>query len=204
MSSSGVLVNDGIWVFHRFQVSAPTTLTSVGGTFSNLSSEPLNVFGAIVELSGPGDFPDSLDLSSSDLLATNLVTLAPTPGAGGAAAFQNELTLELDPGWYALEFGTGAFGASNVSTTGVVVGMPGHAVDLAPAQFVVSSFQPGIPALTQGFVGQASTARFFAAAELTLETLSVVDIPEPSTSILLLLGLVLTAAGSTARGRRRA
>jgi hypothetical protein len=52
------------------------------------------------------DFPDSLDFSTPDLLGSTLLTFP----VSSDEVFGN-LTLSLEPGWYALVFGSGLFGA---------------------------------------------------------------------------------------------
>ena len=54
-------------------------------------------FGALVALSGPNDFPDSGDLSTSDVLGVSVLAV-PRPSDEVSAA----LDVALTPGWYAL------------------------------------------------------------------------------------------------------
>ena len=61
--SSGLGLDDFFWPEHRFQVDAFTTLGSVGGFFLNFAANDQTIFAAVVTLTGPFDFPDSLDLS---------------------------------------------------------------------------------------------------------------------------------------------
>jgi hypothetical protein len=64
-------------------------------------------FGAVVELDDANDFPDSFDFSAPDFLgATSLNFASPSDEVFGS------LTLSLDPGWYALVFGSGLFGTN--------------------------------------------------------------------------------------------
>ena len=64
-------------------------------------------FGALVELSDGTDFPNSGDLSTPDVLGHALLTF-PT----SSDEVLGNLSLSLDPGWYALVFGSGLFGAT--------------------------------------------------------------------------------------------
>lgn len=157
--SSALKVSDHYWPFHRFQVSSDVTLGSVGGYFRNSRPNALEVFGAIVHLSGPTDNPDSLDLTTPDLLGTTIIQIPHNPFPFGGE-YQGNLNLVLSPGWYALVFGMGAFDASSSSFG---VRLPSHAVDLAPAQLAVTAIQEGNPSGTPpGFMVQSSIPRFFA------------------------------------------
>lgn len=89
----------------RFELSAPTHVTQIGGHF--VSDFGGTFFGAIIVLENENDFPDSTNLSTPDLLG--VATLAfPNP----SAEVFGSLELRLDPGWYAMVFGSGLFGTS--------------------------------------------------------------------------------------------
>lgn len=98
-------VTPAVFVGVRFQLTQPVVTTQVGGHFVDLSNGTF--FGAIVELDDENDFPDSGDLSSTDVLGSTVLTF-PVPSD---EVFGN-LGLSLDPGWYALVFGSGLFGAN--------------------------------------------------------------------------------------------
>jgi len=72
---SGLVLNNFFFPFHRFEVSSPVQLVSVGGFFENLTGANRQIFGAVVGLSGPTDVPDSLDLTTSDLIGTTLINV---------------------------------------------------------------------------------------------------------------------------------
>lgn len=91
----------------RFQLSQTVKTTGVGGHFVDDTRTDNTFFGAIVELENGTDFPDSGDLSTSDLVAATLLTL-PHP----SAEVFGDLDVVLEPGWYALVFGSGLFGAT--------------------------------------------------------------------------------------------
>jgi hypothetical protein len=119
----GVNVNPDVFNGVRFEVSVPVIVSEVGGHFAS----PLggDFFGAIVQLDDPNDFPDSGDLSTPDVLGVaTLVFPAPS-----AEVFGN-LTLPLDPGWYALVFGSGLFG-----TTGAG-GAPLNNLDIGTPSYI--------------------------------------------------------------------
>jgi len=58
-------------------------------------------------LDDESDFPDSGDLSTPDVLGSTELTF-PVP----SAEVFGDLNLTLEPGWYALVFGSGLFGTS--------------------------------------------------------------------------------------------
>jgi hypothetical protein len=179
-AGGGVAVGDNFILLHRFQIVAPTNVANIGGQFDNpFFDRTFTAFAAIVRLNGPADVPDSLDLSTPDLLAHALLTIP--PGEVDRAA---SLLIMLDPGWYAVGFGTGRFGAPSYGgVTGI--GLMSRAVDLAPDQMpftAIQSFNNG-PGFFQ--IQNVATPRIFLAGTI---------VPEPSSAALLagamtLLGL---------------
>jgi hypothetical protein len=103
--SSGVTPN--VFSGVRFQLLQSATTTSVGGHFVDSPTSGDTFFGAIVRLDDQTDFPDSGNLSTPDVLGTTLITF---PNL--SAEVFGDLELEMDPGWYALVFGSGLFGAT--------------------------------------------------------------------------------------------
>jgi hypothetical protein len=101
----GVLDYHGV----RFELSETASVDAIGGHF--LAADPGNIFGAIVRLTGPSDMPDSVDLSTPDVLAHAILS-PPTPSGDVSSS----LTAQLEPGWYALVFGSGLFGATGSAT----------------------------------------------------------------------------------------
>ncbi|NOZ38880.1 MAG: hypothetical protein GXP24_01470 [Planctomycetes bacterium] len=91
----------------RFELTQPVVTTQVGGHFVAPPNSDSVFFAAIVELDNAIDFPDSEDLSTPDVLGTNLLAFPEPSGEVWA-----DLELSLNPGWYALVFGSGLFGAS--------------------------------------------------------------------------------------------
>ncbi len=160
-----LIVGDFNWPFHRFEITQPTKLQRVGGTFTNAVDTDIDVFAAIVELSGPTDNPDSLDLTTPDLVTTTLMTVAPGTGFQTTALNQT-----LNPGWYALQFGNGAFGATSVPSL-VDFGLPAHDIDLEPSQRSMIAIQVGHPSIPPSFSSSASPHRFFVEGR---------PVPEPS------------------------
>lgn len=107
----------------RFQVASPVTMTSVGGEFLAANSsftgcfgnQPGSIFAALVMLSGPTDFPDSIDLSTSDVIGTTLLHPGTVFSDVSAPLFAT-----LQSGYYGLLFGSGLFGADGVAGAGFV------------------------------------------------------------------------------------
>jgi hypothetical protein len=89
----------------RFQLTQSVITSQIGGHFVSESNGTF--FGAIVKLDSEDDFPNSIDLSTPDVLGTATLSF-PIPSA---EIFGN-LKIHLDPGWYTLVFGSGLFGTS--------------------------------------------------------------------------------------------
>ncbi len=103
----GANVTPSVFNGVRFEVSVPVLTSQVGGHFVGSLGTTGTFFGAIVELDDVNDFPDSDDLSTPDVLGSTVLAF-PEPSA---EVFGN-LEVLLNPGWYALVFGSGLFGAS--------------------------------------------------------------------------------------------
>jgi hypothetical protein len=143
-------------------------ITHIGGHFvSNEDDEGKTIFGAIVPLLGSSSFPVlSRDDFSSALGATKVVL------PGRSADVFGELALRLDPGWYAVVFGSGLFGADSYGgsalRTNRDVGVPNRITS-----------QPGY-----GWLNMSDVLPSFINYRFVVQG---VAIPEPSTSILLAL-----------------
>lgn len=104
---SGSYVSDFAFTGVRFELIQPALSSRVGGHFVIEPGHDDSFFGAIVRLDSSSDFPDSGDLSSLDVLGQTLLSF-PT----ASTEVFGPLELSLDPGWYALVFGSGQFGAT--------------------------------------------------------------------------------------------
>jgi VCBS repeat-containing protein len=99
----------------RFEVVGPVRTAQIGGHLG--ASQPgATVFGAIVALTGPDDFPDSVEMNTPDVLGHALIS--PTNPSSLSTA---ELSVELSQGWYALVFGGGRLGANGSGVAPSVV-----------------------------------------------------------------------------------
>ncbi|MCC9600963.1 Ig-like domain-containing protein [Stieleria sp. JC731] len=93
----------------RFEVTATTHLDQVGGNFQFFTGT--GPFAAVVALDDATDLPDSEDLSTPDVLATTVIPLAFQDDGDKRGA----IDVTLQPGWYAVMFGTGKFGSNGIT-----------------------------------------------------------------------------------------
>ncbi len=126
----GANVSSTVFNGVRFQLTQPVATSQIGGHFVGSPGTTDTFFGAIVALSNENDFPDSGNLSTDDVLGSTVISF-PEPSA---EVFGN-LDLSLNPGWYALVFGSGLFGASGDGA------MPLNNPDIGTPSYI--GFQPG-------------------------------------------------------------
>src|SRR5262245_33094291 len=69
---SGTVVDATGFTAVNFQISSTVTTGSIGAHLTDFGGG--QIFGAIVALTGPSDFPDSTNLSTSDVLGYTLIT----------------------------------------------------------------------------------------------------------------------------------
>jgi hypothetical protein len=106
----------------RFYLDQPVLTEEIGGHF--VAPVSGTFFGTVIALQNENDFPDSGDLSTVDVLGHTSLTF-PT---SSAEVFGN-LELSLEPGWYALVFGSGLFSATAQGAavrSGVDIGDPAY------------------------------------------------------------------------------
>jgi len=157
-SGSGISCTHLFYSGWRFQVEGgPYVAREVGGHFQQGSG---TVFAALVRLTGPSDNPDSFDLTSSDVIATTLITLPPF--GGGSQEVRGSMTVPLENGWYALLFGGGRFGAT--STSGGLKGQDSSSA-IPGVQNNISYRQAEHPSGPGGPFLQATVARVFVTAD---------------------------------------
>jgi hypothetical protein len=105
--TGGSNVSPVVFVGVRFHLDQPVFTTQIGGHFVRNIGADESFFGAIIELDDENDFPDSGDLSTSDVVGSTLLSF-PEPSGEVFRALAEPLT----PGWYALVFGSGLFSAT--------------------------------------------------------------------------------------------
>ena len=126
----GSSVSDQVFSGVRFELTQPILTTEIGGHF--FSPNGGEFFGAIVALDDENDFPNSEDLSTSDVLGvTSLVFPVDSAEAFG------DINLSLDPGWYALAYGSGLFGVDGEG--GMVLNNP----DIGNPTYLARQLSPG-------------------------------------------------------------
>jgi hypothetical protein len=108
----GVNVSPIVYGGVRFRLNSPVATTYVGGHFVGRPDAGDSFFGAIIQLDGDSDFPNSTNLSTSDVRGTTLLTF---PDVSGEVF--GELDLLLEPGWYALVFGSGLFNSTGAGAS---------------------------------------------------------------------------------------
>jgi hypothetical protein len=121
-SGGGYSLHSNQFLGVRFQVTSKVTISRIGGHIGGGGQ----VFGALVRLSGPNDLPDSLNLTTPDVIGTTLLTL------GGFPDVSSPLVQQLEPGWYALVFGSGLFGATGSGF------MPGNNPEIGVPSYIHS------------------------------------------------------------------
>ncbi|MCA9152481.1 MAG: VCBS domain-containing protein, partial [Planctomycetales bacterium] len=107
--ASTLSINDANYYGVRFEVTETLELERVGGNFQFFSGT--GPFAAVVQLESSTDLPDSVDLSTPDVLASTIVPLAFQQDGDR----QGDISVTLQPGWYALMFGTGKFGSTGIT-----------------------------------------------------------------------------------------
>lgn len=159
-----------------FEISAPTELTSVGFGYGRYGGG--TIFAAIVPVDPATGFPlaDYNNLAATSLVSTllNVPAVFDTALTGDVLA---PLSYKLDPGTYAVVFGSGQFGATGVGP------------------FTWSDAN-GDPQLFESFFGSAWED--FGSDDIRL-LLNGDPVPEPMTLVLMLAGLLGVAF--LARGR---
>jgi hypothetical protein len=138
---SGAFVSDFAFTGIRFELTQPAVMKRVGGHFVVDPGHDDSFFGVIVRLNDATDFPDSGDLSTPDVVGQTLLSFPNT-----SAEVFGDLELPLGPGWYALVFGSGLFGATGrgaALANNPDIGTPSYIAFLPNSQWVDFSTLPG-------------------------------------------------------------
>lgn len=175
--SGGYVVDSGQYLGVRFQLLNTYDVTAVGGDLAGSQPASGAIFAAIVAISGlgPTNFPTNSPASFTPLASATFTP--PNPSADIRVA----LPVTLGPGYYALIFGGGRFGATSGHAN-----MPGLDSDLAGASYFLGqgSSDPGSSWSNDSF----SRTRFVVEGNL-----SGAAVPEPVPAALFgaSLGLLL-------------
>lgn len=173
---AGSSVDAGVFSGVRFELMQPVVTTEIGGHFFSPSGG--DFFGAIIQLGDESDFPNSEDLSTPDVLGTTLMTFP----VASAEVF-GDLNLSLDPGWYALVFSSGRFGASG--NGGMVLNNP----DIGIPSYIAR--QPG-----PGWFNLADISDAFKFVDFRFVVQGRV-VPEPSAIALAVMAILMVFTART-------
>ena len=156
-TNGGTTINECFWLAARFEISDSRRITSIGGHVKGLSSQDRSLFIALVPVSGPDGVPDP-ELSQvifSTVFEAPFNDEPPYPYQVPDTIIQTDLILE--PGWYAIVFGSGLFGATGsgwMPLSGPTQPLPWflyrnclfdeefHNIDDQPTRFLVESCPP--------------------------------------------------------------
>jgi hypothetical protein len=158
--TGGSNVNPAVFVGVRFRLEDSILTTQVGGHFVKNTGADQSFFGAIISLVDANDFPDSGDLTTPDVVGTTLLSF-PEPSNEVFGA----LVKPLNPGWYALVFGSGIVGS-----TGSGVALT-NGMDLGDPAYI--AFQPGSGFGWSNLEGFLSNFRFVVQGSVVPEPTSI-------------------------------
>jgi hypothetical protein len=108
--TTSMVLSSTSWPGFKFQVTQAGTVKQIGFYVIQDAGSVGTAFAAIVALTDASDQPNSIDLSTSDVLGTGLIPLPPS-GVPAVVATTTP-SIQLAPGWYAAVFGLGKFGAT--------------------------------------------------------------------------------------------
>ena len=117
----GAILSDSQFLGSRFSLASSAIVTSIAGHIAGIGT----LFGAIVELCGPNALPTGSPLSGTEVVASGTF-VATAPSSEQILP----LSVLLNPGDYAVIFGSGQFGATGVGV------MPGGVTTIgSPSYF---------------------------------------------------------------------
>lgn len=168
----------------RFFLDQAVQAEAIGGHFAtSVASGNGQLFGVIAGLDGAGGVPD-LD---TGVIAQTLLTL-PTPGFSDNIS--GSVSALLQPGWYALVFGSGRYGATSDFALAIKTNGSGPVNAGIDTTFALRTSDNAL------FL-QAAGARFF----LEGRYVGAAVVPEPGAALLMGLGLSGVALVSALRRR---
>lgn len=166
-------VVDTNFIGARFQIVNTATTTRIGGHFSG-GFENDTFFGGLIRLSSEMDFPDSGDLSTSDVLGSTLMSFSEP-----SAETFGHLSVQLTPGWYGVVFGSGLFGTNGrgfAIRNGAEIGLPQY-FNWQPSNAWFNLADLGVPGLgNRRFVVEGTQSPEPPASVLALIALSIVAV----------------------------
>ena len=139
--SSGGAIDEGVYQGVRFTIAEVAQVRSIGGHLGGNGRGTL--FGAVMSLSSPTALPSG-DPFDSSLLAS-VVFQDPgfsVPGqfGGRTQEFFAPLEVTLQPGTYALVFGTGALGAVPATSGVTFIVMPTTDINIGDPEYIAFAF----------------------------------------------------------------
>jgi len=185
--NTGATASSTAYVGVRFELTESATARAIGAhVFENVAGGKM--FAALVQLSSISDFPDSADLSTSDVLGVGILDLAGPSSDEFVSNFQGDAQIGLAPGFYAIVLGSDLFGATSIA--GIGGGAPRQTPENAGTDIGTVShfkFKAGEPGDDgQGYSNEPS----FAGVRVLLDDqFAVIPIPEPGSIALALLAL---------------
>ena len=158
-------MNTDYYAGARFHLDYEAEVTAIGGHFLLDNDNTGNLFGAILPLSGAGAMPSLPPLDSLDVIASTVFV----PDDSPSSDYRTSLAVTLQPGDYALIFGSNALGA---------------------ADGIMRIMANGQQRLDDGDLILAETGSGWSAGQLPARFVieGTVNVPEPTTILLLSLG----------------
>lgn len=167
--TGGSNVSSVVFVGARFHLDQPVMTSQIGGHFVKNTGANESFFGAIIALANEHDFPDSGNLSTPDVVGTTSLSF-PEPSNEVFGA----IVKPLSPGWYALVYGSGLFGATGSG------GALNNGIDIGDPTYI--AWQPGAVNGWGNLINPIfRNFRFVIQGHV---------VPEPATGILMLIPLL--------------
>jgi hypothetical protein len=104
--SGGLGLTSDQFLGARFEITAPTTVTGIGGHLEGFFG---SIFGSIIALDSMDALPQGSPFAGGEVLASTVFT-PDSPSSD----YRTPLSVTLAPGTYALVFGSGLFGATGM------------------------------------------------------------------------------------------